>query len=324
MNIVFFGTPGFSAYVLKEIINSSNKVIYTVTTRDSKQGRGKKILSSPVKRMSLLNNIPILQPKSLNDISFIKELEDLNPDLFIVVAFQKLPENVWSIPKKGSVNLHTSLLPNYRGAAPINQVLINGENETGVTTFFINNDIDKGNIILQEKVLINTKTTAGQLHNILMEKGSILTLKTIDWIKNSNIKTKQQKILQDHKYAKKLTKDLFKINWNRSAKNIHNLVRGLSPMLEKDNYLKDVAICPGAWFSLMLNNQKRRIKLYKTEIIKNTGKIKSIDTDNKTYLHVALKDYTLSFIYLQMEGKKIMHIKDFLSGYKLDEASKIL
>ena len=261
------------------------------------------------------NNIPVLQPKNLKDEIFINALKDINAEVFVVVAFRMLPESVWSIPSKGTLNLHTSLLPNYRGAAPINWVLINGEKYTGITTFFIDHKIDSGAIILQEEIPLSNKITAATLHNILMNKGNELLIKTLETIKKRTVVLKVQKYTSIMQEAPKITKELCKIDWSKSAKSIHNLVRGLSPFLDENTLLKDVAICPSAWFLL----DGKRVKLQSTELIREPNEQHLIiDSDNKNYLSVLLEDGALAIKQLQIEGKKSMTIRKFLQGNKID------
>ena len=197
MNIIFFGTPDFAANNLQHLIDKGYKVVAIVAAPDSRKGRGKELKECAVKKAGILNNIPVLQPLKLKDNKFITDLNSFNADLFVVVAFRMLPDIVWRIPSKGTINLHTSLLPNYRGAAPINWVLINGEKETGVTTFFIDNNIDSGDIILQNRIEISNTTTAGQLHNLLMNKGKILLEDTLRLINDSKIKSIKQKTISE-------------------------------------------------------------------------------------------------------------------------------
>ena len=323
MKIVFFGTPAFASYILKEIDLKFN-VICVVTNPDRKSGRGKLLTASHVKQTALESNIDFLQPTDLTESTFINKLKDLKADLFFVVAFKKLPKCIWEIPSKGTVNLHTSYLPNYRGAAPINWVLINGELETGVTTFMINDKIDQGDIIVQQKVPIDKNTTAGQLHNILKTKGAKESIKSIELIQDLSIRTHKQNIVDKYSAAPKLEKKNFRIDWSKSAMSIHNLIRGLSPYIEKDLFLKDISICPCAWFVLKMKDKEKRVKLYLTELISKDTRINEITTDNKSYLHFNLNDYSLSIIYLQIEGKGIMNIKSFLSGYKFNNDWKFL
>ena len=319
MRIIFFGTPPFSAYILEKLHASIN-VVAVVCPPDKEKGRGRKIISPSVKLKAQELNIKVLQPNNLNDSSFIASLHNLNADLFIVVAFRMLPEIVWRIPKKGCVNLHTSLLPNYRGAAPINLVLINGEKQTGITTFFINNKIDEGNILLQEKIELNNKITAAILHNIMMERGADLLLETIDKIAENKAEQVEQNIALTDKTAPKINKELLQIDWSQSVTKIHDLIRGLSPCLNDDTLLKDVAICPSAWFYLLTENTKQiRVKLLLSdfEVKTNSFEVGSIVTDNKTHLKIAVKDGSISILKLQIEGKKAMDIKSFLAGFQI-------
>ena len=318
MKIIFFGTPLFASKVLRYLINQEHEVVAIVCPPDSKKGRGKKIKACAVKKVGLEQNIAVLQPNKLRDDAFINILKEHNADIFVVVAFRMLPQVIWEIPSNGTINLHTSLLPEYRGAAPINWVLINGEKETGVTTFLINNEIDAGEIILQEKVTLLKTTTAGQLHNILINKGSSLLEKTLSLINNSKFKTIKQDP-SSFKGAPKLFKALLKINWEKSAKEIHNLVRGLSPFLDKETMLKDIAICPSAYFFVEDDTLNiKRIKVHLTEVIKsNSSNFLEIKTDNKSYLRIVTIENEISIKQLQLEGKKPMTIQQFLHGNKI-------
>ena len=318
MKIIFFGTPLFASKVLRYLINQEHEVVAIVCPPDSKKGRGKKIKACAVKKVGLEQNIAVLQPNKLRDDAFVNILKEHNPDIFVVVAFRMLPQVIWEIPSNGTINLHTSLLPEYRGAAPINWVLINGEKETGVTTFLINNEIDAGEIILQEKVTLLKTTTAGQLHNILINKGSSLLEKTLSLINNSKFKTIKQDP-SSFKGAPKLFKALLKINWEKSAQEIHNLVRGLSPFLDKETMLKDIAICPSAYFFVEDDTLNiKRIKVHLTEVIKsNSSNFLEIKTDNKSYLRIVTIENEISIKQLQLEGKKPMTIQQFLHGNKI-------
>ena len=321
MKIVFFGTPHFAATNLNALINAGYDVVGIVCPPDSKQGRGKQLKACAVKEVGIVNNIPVLQSLKLRDDDFIHQLKSLNADLFVVVAFRMLPQEVWDLPSKGTINLHTSLLPNYRGAAPINWVLINGEKETGITTFFIDQQIDSGAIIKQDKITLTDKTTAAELHNTLMNKGSELLINTLNSIKNSTVSHKEQEHNLAISEAPKLTKELLKIDWNKSANEIHNLVRGLSPFLDNNTKLKDIAICPSAWFILQDDKGiQKRIKLHLSEVVSNNSdKILSIKTDNKTYLHIITNKNAIAILNLQAEGKNPMTIQQFLQGNKINE-----
>ena len=321
MKIIFFGTPYFAATNLNALINNGYDIVGVVCPPDSKKGRGKQLKSCAVKEVGITNNIPVLQPLKLRSENFLNQLKSLNADLFVVVAFKMLPQSVWILPSKGTINLHTSLLPNYRGAAPINWVLINGEKETGITTFFIDQQIDSGAIINQETINLTNKTTAAELHNILMNKGSNLLVNTLNSIKKNTANHQEQKHNLAISAAPKLTKELLKIDWNKSADKIHNLVRGLSPYLDNNTKLKDISICPSAWFILKDDKGiQKRIKLQLSEVvINNSDKLLSIETDNKTYLHIITNKNALAILNLQAEGKKPMTIQQFLQGNKINE-----
>jgi len=320
MKIVFFGTPYFAATNLKALINAEYDIAAIVCPPDSKKGRGKQLKTCAVKEVGIEHNIPVLQPLKLRDIDFIHYLKLLNADIFVVVAFRMLPKKVWNLPINGTINLHTSLLPNYRGAAPINWVLINGEKETGITTFFIDQQIDSGAIIKQEKIKLTNSTTAAELHNTLMNKGSKLLINTLKSITNNTISQQQEHNLEMSE-APKLTKELLKIDWNKSANEIHNLVRGLSPFLDNNTKLKDIAICPSAWFKLQDDKGlDKRIKLHLSKVIStDSNDILSIKTDDKTYLHIITKKNAIAILNLQAEGKNPMTIQQFLQGNKINE-----
>jgi len=325
MKIVFFGTPSFASIILDEIINNHN-VVGIVTSTDTKKGRGKKIKESAVKILAKENNLPILQPLNLKDPKFVDDLIQLQADLYIVIAFRMLPKIVWEIPKLGTINLHASLLPNYRGAAPINWVIINGETQTGVTTFFINEEIDKGNIILSKKIEINNNITAAQLHNSLIVIGKNLMTKTIElFIKSDGNEINTIKQLNNSlKSAPKLSKELSKINWSDSIIKINAKIHGLSPLLSNNDLLKDVSICPSAWFEIHDEKEVKRIKVQKSEIVEIKNKNAKIDTDNSTYLNINFNNKALSIKNLQMQGKNPMNIKQFLQGNKIKDSFKLI
>lgn len=325
MKIVFFGTPSFASIILDEIINNHN-VVGIVTSTDTKKGRGKKIKESAVKILAKENNLPILQPLNLKDPKFVDDLIQLQADLYIVIAFRMLPKIVWEIPKLGTINLHASLLPNYRGAAPINWVIINGETQTGVTTFFINEEIDKGNIILSKTIEINNNITAAQLHNSLIVIGKNLMTKTIElFIKSDGNEINTTKQLNNSlKSAPKLSKELSKINWSDSIIKINAKIHGLSPLLSNNDLLKDVSICPSAWFEIHDEKEVKRIKVQKSEIVEIKNKNAKIDTDNITYLNINFNNKALSIKNLQMQGKNPMNIKQFLQGNKIKDSFKLI
>ena len=318
MKIICFGTPSFTSEIIKNI-ERCNDIVCIVTTEDTQKGRGKKILPSDVKKTAVELDIPILQPNKLDDKEFIEKLKEYNADLFLVIAFRKLPKVVWELPKKGTINLHTSLLPEYRGAAPINWVLINGENKTGVTTFFINEKIDQGDIILQKKINLDQNITAGQLHNLMIHDGIKIVNKTINLIDENNVQLIYQSKKDEFKAAPKLNKELQKINWQKSIIEIHNKIRGLSPFIDQTTMLKEISICPCAWFFL----NSKRVKIQKSSIVEIVNKERHLDTDNKNYLNVNFKNKALSLEIIQPEGKKPMNIKQFLQGNKIDSSDII-
>ena len=326
MKIIFFGTPNFAANNLKALINAGHEIVAVVCPADSRKGRGKQLKPCAGKEVGQENDIAVLQPLKLKNEDFIEALKSFNADLFVVVAFRMLPKLVWSIPKKGTINLHTSLLPNYRGAAPINWVLINGEEETGTTTFFINKQIDAGAIIQQERIKLTKNTTAAELHNTLMNKGGELLINTLHTIKNNSATHTPQKHSATMLEAPKLTKELLKIDWEKSADEIHNLIRGLSPFLDNNTLLKDVAICPSAWFVLQDNNGvQKRIKVHLSEVVSTqSNNLLNIKTDNKTYLHIVTSKNAISILNLQAEGKNPMTIQQFLQGNKINKNHKLL
>ncbi|HNY43789.1 MAG: methionyl-tRNA formyltransferase [Bacteroidota bacterium] len=305
LKIVYMGTPGFAVEPLKQLLEDNQKILAIITAPDKPAGRGKKISESEVKTFAKDLNIKILQPTNLKYPDFISELKSLNADLFVVVAFRMLPKEVWQIPKFGTINLHASLLPDYRGAAPINHAILNGDTETGLTTFFINEEIDTGNIIFQTKCEILESDNAGTLHDKLMNLGGKLLVKTVNSIANGTAKSIEQDSLKTDKLrqAPKLNKEFCKLDFNNSAEELHNKVRALSPY-------------PAAWFEL--TNTENTIKVFETsyEINKHNLEIGKIISDNKNEIKIAVKDGFLLIHELQMSGKKRMKTKDFLNGYK--------
>ena len=323
MKIIFFGTPTFASTVLESIIKK-NTVIATVTAPDKRKGRGKKIQESAVKKVSNENNITCFQPTNLKDEDFNKQIQKLKADLFIVIAFRMLPKLIWTIPKLGTINLHTSLLPNYRGAAPINWVIINGEKTTGITTFFINENIDQGKIILNKEIKLPKNITAAMLHNLLITHSKELINETIELFLNKNVISVSQQNSQTIKIAPKLSKELCRINWSESINSINNKIQGLSPLLENNQILKDVSICPSAWFEIKIQNIIKRVKIQKSEITEIKNKNLKIDSDNISYLNINFDHHALSIQHLQIEGKNPMNIKQFLQGNKIDDSIEFL
>ena len=252
MRIVFMGTPQFAVKTLDAILNSKHEIVGVVTSTDKPAGRGRKIQQSDVKHYAIKNNIRLFQPEKLQNKNFIEDLKLLNADLFIVVAFRMLPKIVWEIPKKGTINLHGSILPNYRGAAPINWAIINGEKESGVTTFFINDKIDSGDVLLIEKTEIKDGQTAGELHDKLMEIGSKLIIRTILEIESGVLKPRKQIISESQKKSPKLNRNNTRINWLKDDLTIKQFILSLNPY-------------PGAWTLLSNDDRKLNFKIYKVK-----------------------------------------------------------
>ncbi len=304
LKIVFFGTPDFAVGSLKALVEAGANIVCVVTASDKPAGRGMQLQSSAVKIYAQTHAIQVLQPLKLKEEGFINELAAYRADLHVVVAFRMLPEKVWNMPYMGTINVHASLLPQYRGAAPINWAIINGEKETGVTTFKLQHEIDTGNILLQQKVSIEPEDNAGTLHDKLMQAGAELLVRTIHGIADNSIhEIPQDKITQaELKHAPKIFKEHLHIDWNKGAESIHNLVRGLSPY-------------PAAFTSLADKN----IKIFQShflieQTLKQAG---AYDTDGKTFLRFAAADGWLYIDELQMEGKKKMDIVSFLRGFRI-------
>lgn len=302
------GTPEFAVPCLDILIKNNYNVVGVVTVPDKPAGRGQQLHESAVKVYAKENGLKILQPVKLKDPDFIQELKSLNADLQIVVAFRMLPEEVWNMPKLGTYNLHASLLPKYRGAAPINWAIINGETETGVTTFKLKHEIDTGSVLFQEKVKINETTTAGDLHDVLMKVGADLILKTVRTIESGEYELKQQND-EAAIHAPKIFKSTCKIDWSRNITDIYNLIRGLSPY-------------PAAFTEFTdLKGQLLSLKIYSGKtIVKNHGASNgTLMTDNKTYVRIAAEGGLLEIGELQLQGKKRMCTEEFLRGYKFPE-----
>ncbi len=312
--IVFMGTPDFAAASLKALISNDMDIAAVVTTPDKPAGRGKKISTSAVKDAALLYNIPVLQPENLKSPAFIDELKRINADLFIVVAFRMLPKEVWTLPKQGTFNLHASLLPQYRGAAPINWAIINGEKETGVTTFFINENIDTGDILQFTKIAIDDTDNAGSIHDKLMQVGADLLVDTAKKIFNNSIKPlPQSNFTGNLKNAPKIFKPDMHIEWNKPAEEIVRLIKGLSPY-------------PCAYSDFSYNGNELSIKLYNAKTIEKTSNLSigSIITDNKNFIHIVAGNHEIVAITdLQMSGRKRMPTEEFLRGYRFTEDLKL-
>ena len=311
--IIFMGTAQFAIPCLDNIKKNKFNLIAVVTSPDKPAGRGLKISESPVKEYAKKNQLNLLQPVNLKDSNFINQIRRLKPDLIVVVAFRMLPEILWSIPTFGSINVHASLLPNYRGAAPINWAIINGEKQTGVTTFFINDRIDTGDVIGQSKIDINKNENAGELHNSLMRLGADLLIKSIDKIFSSkqNISTKQLEV-KNLKAAPKLNKTNCKINWQDSCINIHNKIRGLSPY-------------PGARSVLDNLNKKIKVIIYKSDYIKEAHNLNSgsiyIEKDK---IKIAVVDGYIYPLLIKFEGKKTMDTKSLINGFNFNKECKMI
>lgn len=308
LRIVFMGTPEFAVESLKALVEGGYNVVGVITMPDKPAGRGYKIKYSPVKEYALSQNLPLLQPEKLKDPEFIEALKAWKADLQIVVAFRMLPEVVWDMPSKGTFNLHASLLPQYRGAAPINWSIINGETKTGITTFFLTHEIDTGKIIDQEHILISDTDTAGTIHDKLMKLGAFLVTKTTDDIIYDRIKPITQESLfhstGELKPAPKIFKETCMIDWNRPIEEIYNFIRGLSPY-------------PAAWTELK-NSKGETLSFKIFESKKYPGEHAytpgTIISDGKTHLDIAAKDGFIRIISLQQAGKKKMPISEYLRG----------
>ena len=304
MRIIFFGTPDFAVASLDALVQSKFDVVAVVTAPDKPAGRGQQIQASPVKIYAEKIGLPILQPLKLKDLEFIDTLKNLHADLQIIVAFRMLPEQVWNMPPLGTFNLHASLLPQYRGAAPIHWAIINGEKETGVTTFFLQHEIDTGDLLFQETEVIHPKDTTGDLYERLMTKGANLVVKTTQAIVDQQIKPQAQKESLDLKIAPKLTRETGLVHWSKNAEEIYNLIRGMNPF-------------PGAHTLFQGKNCKISSISPHAETIPSLG-IGVWDTDQKTYLRVGCADGYIEILEWQMEGKKKMKIEDFLRGYSFN------
>ena len=311
MRIVFFGTPEFAVPSLDILVQNKHKIVAVVTAPDRPSGRGQKITYSAIKEYAVANNIPVLQPDRLKDENFISELEALKADLQIVVAFRMLPEQVWKMPRRGTFNLHGSLLPQYRGAAPINWAVINGESKTGVSTFFLKHEIDTGDILFREEIKIEPDLTAGQLHDRMMQIGAALVLKTVKAIEEGSIDTKNQvKLSQEPlKAAPKLNKENTRLDNKKHYLDAYNFIRGLSPY-------------PAAYSELYnpLSGVSLSVKIFssKCEEVNHDKVPGTIETDNKNYLRIFFRKGYLDLEEIQLAGRGRVSIKDFLNGFKLE------
>lgn len=305
LRIIFMGTPEFAVASLQKLVENECNVVAVITAPDKPAGRGLQLTHSPVKQYAVAQNISVLQPEKLKNPAFLEELASYKADLQIVVAFRMLPEVVWNMPPKGTFNLHASLLPKYRGAAPINWAIINGEKETGITTFFLEHDIDTGNIIFQETEPIHHDDNIGTLYERLMNKGADLVLKTVRGIEANDYPQIPQQHLEAATHAPKIFKETCEINWDQSSEAVYNFVRGLSPY-------------PAAWTKL----NGKMCKVFRVSVANNQESIVDsseliFTTDNKKYLHFKTADGWIAIEELQLEGKKRMGIEEFLRGVRL-------
>jgi methionyl-tRNA formyltransferase len=317
LRIIFLGTPEFAVDSLEILVEHGYDIVAVVTAPDQPAGRGQVMQSSPVKQYALQHGLKVLQPEKLKNPDFIWELKALQADLFIVVAFRMLPELVWQMPRLGTFNLHASLLPQYRGAAPINHVIINGEPETGLTTFFLKQEIDTGEIIFQERLPISPEETAGELHDRMKVAGAKLVLKTTDAVLAGNINTIEQKNLADQsvplKTAPKIFREDCRIDWTMGIDEVYNKVRGLSPYPAAFTYF----ISPAG--------EPFLVKIYKTIKFLTNSHLPpaEVQTDGKSYLAVTTADGIIHVLEIQQAGKKIMNIDEFLRGFRINSDWKV-
>jgi len=307
MRIVFMGTPDFAVASLKALIDNGNEIVGVITAPDKPAGRGKVLTASAVKEFALSQGLHIMQPTNLKDPAFVDELKNLQADLQVVVAFRMLPEVVWNMPPKGTINVHASLLPQYRGAAPINWAIINNEPKTGVTTFLLQHEIDTGNVLRSKEVNITPTMNAGELHDKLMTLGAEALAETVNLLAKDEIKsTPQSEIpVSELKSAPKIFKETCKIDWNQEANTIYNLIRGLSPY-------------PAAWSNLQAPDGKNlSIKVYEATINDDELQPGEVKTDGKNHIIVGCKDKSLSLINVHLAGKKRMNVADLLRGFKI-------
>ncbi|KIA84221.1 methionyl-tRNA formyltransferase [Kaistella solincola] len=304
LKVIFFGTPEFAKTSLQAIHDSHHEVVGVVTVADKASGRGQKIHQSAVKEYAISKNLSVLQPEKLKDPEFLAEIEKLKADVFVVVAFRMMPKILFEMPQLGTFNLHASLLPDYRGAAPINYAVINGEKKTGATTFFINEKIDEGNILLQEEIDILPEENAGELHDRLMEMGAKLVVKTLDGLAENSIQEKPQPHVENPKNAFKIFKENTRINWQKSSETVYNFIRGMSPY-------------PAAFTSIKIGDDEKVLKIFKGHFEENSHDQKpgALEID-KNHLQFFTEDGIYFPEEVQLEGKKRMSVKDFLNGFQ--------
>ena len=326
LRIVYMGTPDFAVEALRQLVEGGYNVVGVITMPDKPAGRGHKIQYSPVKQYALEQNLPLLQPEKLKDEAFVQALREWKADLQIVVAFRMLPEVVWSMPRLGTFNLHASLLPQYRGAAPINWAVINGDTETGITTFFLKHEIDTGEVIQQVRVPITDTDNVEIVHDKLMMLGGKLVVETVDAILNGVVKPVPQEemaVVGELRPAPKIFKETCRIDWNQPVKKVYDFIRGLSPY-------------PAAWSELVSpEGEVVVVKIFETEkYIRNEGKrcrnsrgcfckVGSIETDGKKYIKVAVRDGFVSVLSLQLPGKKRLKTDELLRGFRLTNEYKM-
>lgn len=304
LKVIFFGTPEFAKTSLEAIHQSQHDVVGVVTVADKASGRGQKITQSAVKVFAVENDIPVLQPEKLRDAEFLEEIKKLDADIFVVVAFRMMPKILFEMPEMGTFNLHASLLPDYRGAAPINYAVINGEKKTGATTFFINEKIDEGNILLQKEIEISPDENAGELHDRLMDMGAKLVVDTLNGLSENSIKEKPQPEVDHPKNAFKIFKEDTRIDWNQNSETVHNFIRGMSPY-------------PAAFTTLKIGDDQKFLKIYSGKVVNesNDQVPGSLEID-KHHFKIATQDGYYIPEEIQLEGKKRMSVKDFLNGFQ--------
>jgi methionyl-tRNA formyltransferase len=311
LRIIFMGTPEFAVGILDTVIKNNYDVVGVITAADKPAGRGQKIKYSAVKEYALANNLTLLQPTNLKDENFLNELKALNANLQIVVAFRMLPKVVWEMPKLGTFNLHASLLPNYRGAAPINWAIINGEAKTGVTTFFIDDKIDTGAMILRSETAIEPTENAGELHDRLMHLGSQTVIETLKLIESGTVTTTIQEDNEEIKTAYKLNKDNCKIDWTKSGAEINNLIRGLSPY-------------PAAWTFLKDKEEELSVKIYEAKLLADKHSFEAGTLlSTKKEIKVAVENGFIQLLSLQLPGKKRMQTSELLNGISFSDSAKM-
>ncbi|QDP84669.1 methionyl-tRNA formyltransferase [Chryseobacterium sp. SNU WT5] len=312
LKVLFFGTPEFAKTSLQAIHESSHEVVGVVTVADKASGRGQKINQSAVKIFATENNLPVFQPEKLRNTDFLEEIAQLNADVFVVVAFRMMPKVLFEMPELGTFNLHASLLPDYRGAAPINYAVINGEKKTGATTFFINEKIDEGNILLQDEIEISADENAGELHDRLMEMGAKLVVKTLDGLAENSITEKAQPEVLHPKNAFKIFKEDTRINWTQDSETVRNFIRGMSPY-------------PAAFTTVKIGEEEKVLKIYKgkVEMVSHQNSPGVLEI-NKNEFKIFTNDGCYFPLEVQLEGKKRMSVKDFLNGFQqYDQISQL-